>query len=405
MKALVLCGGIPQIELIKILKARGIETILLDMNENVSARKYADKFCKVSVLDVEAVKQTAIDEKADMVLTVCADQVLLVCAEVSEALGLPTYIDYKTAVEVSNKSDMKRIFKENNVPTSAYSVMAKLDESQVSQMRYPLIVKPVDSYSSRGVRKVFDYNELELAFKDAVEISRTNTAIVEEFVEGTELTIDAYIENGVSHVLCMSQLDKIAGKDRFVINRCTYPALISKGVEEKIKDTCQKIADAFNLKNSPLLVQLIVANDEVSVIEFCARTGGGNKFRLIKMAKNFDVVDAVVELTLGNKPHVDDIPDSKYILDEFIYCVPSVMDHLEGFEEMKEQGVIAEYYQLKEKGIQLNAPRSSGDRAAYFTICADSREEMNEKHQKALKTVKVIDSNGVDVTRRDLFNL
>ena len=56
MKALVLCGGVPQIALIKELKSSGIETILADMNENVGARTYADKFYKVSVLDIEGVK-------------------------------------------------------------------------------------------------------------------------------------------------------------------------------------------------------------------------------------------------------------------------------------------------------------------------------------------------------------
>lgn len=404
MKAIVLCGGIPQAELIRNLKSRGIETILLDMNEQVVARKYADKFYPISVLDEEAVKQVTIDEKADMVLTACADQVLLVAAKVSEDLGLPTYIDYKTGVEVSNKSDMKRIFKANDIPTSAYSVMAELDESKICNMKYPLIVKPVDSYSSRGVRKVFNISELQDAFKTAVEISRTKTAIVEEFVEGIELTVDAYIENGTSNVLCISRLDKISGADRFVINRCSFPAQISENVKEQVAETCQKIANAFNLKDSPLLVQLIVSNEQISVLEFCARTGGGDKFRLIKMATGFDVVDAVVELTLGNKPHVNELPKNvEYITDEFIYGEPSVMDHLEGFEELKEKGIITEYYQLRQKGTPITEPHSSGDRVAYFTIRANSYEEMLEKHKLASSEIKVIDSNGKDVARHDIM--
>ena len=110
MKALVLCGGVPQIALIKELKSRGIETILADMNENVGARPYADKFYKVSVLDIEGVKQVAIDEKVDFLITVCADQVLEVVAIIAEELGLPWYIDAETAENVSKKSYMKKIF-------------------------------------------------------------------------------------------------------------------------------------------------------------------------------------------------------------------------------------------------------------------------------------------------------
>ena len=70
MKALVLCGGIPQIALIKELKSRGITTILADMNEKVRARECADKFYPVSVLDVDAVRQVAIDEKVDFIMGV-----------------------------------------------------------------------------------------------------------------------------------------------------------------------------------------------------------------------------------------------------------------------------------------------------------------------------------------------
>ena len=88
MKALVLCGGLPQIALIEDLKSRGITTILADMNPNVKARPYADKFYQVSVLDVDAVRKVAVDEKVDFILTVCADQVLEVVAKIAEELGL-----------------------------------------------------------------------------------------------------------------------------------------------------------------------------------------------------------------------------------------------------------------------------------------------------------------------------
>ena len=104
MKALVLCGGVPQIAAIKELKSRGITTLLADMNENVGARQYADEFYKVSVLDKKAVKQLVIDQNVDFLISVCADQVLQIVAEVSEELGLPCYIDAETAVNVSKKS-------------------------------------------------------------------------------------------------------------------------------------------------------------------------------------------------------------------------------------------------------------------------------------------------------------
>ena len=95
MKALVLCGGLPQLELMKQLQARGIEAYLADMNPKAPAVPFADKFFLASAMDPIAVKKIAVDEGIDFILTVHADQALLIAAQVSEELGLPCYLDYE----------------------------------------------------------------------------------------------------------------------------------------------------------------------------------------------------------------------------------------------------------------------------------------------------------------------
>ena len=406
MKALVLCGGIPQIALIKDLKSRGIETVLADMNENVGARAYADKFYPVSVLDVEAVKELAIKEKVDFLITVCADQVLQVVAQVSETLGLPCYIDYATAENVSKKSYMKKIFAENDVPSSAHVVMEEFDESKISHLEYPLIVKPVDAYSSRGVCKTLTLDETKVAFENAKNISRTKTAIVEEFVEGEELTVDVYVEDGVANVLSISNLYKIGEDGKFIIHRSQNPADISADIEAQIARAAQNIATAFNLKNTPMLIQLISNGKKISVVEFCARTGGGVKFSMIKKVSGFDVVSAVVDLTLGNKPHYDESkrPPVKYTINEFLYCKAGTFDHLEGFDELLNEGVIVEYHQFKAKGHEFKQINSSGDRVAYYSVEANTREDAQEKHAIANSRIKAVSVNGEDLIRHDIVS-
>ena len=407
MKALVLCGGVPQIALLKKLKERGIETVLADMNEKCAAREYADIFYPTSTLDVDGVREVAKKEEVDFLITVCADQVLQVVAEVSEDLGLPCYIDFNTAVNVSKKSYMKKIFSECGVPSSAHLVMDTLDEGAIASLRYPIIVKPVDSYSSRGVRKVFSIEELRVAFDEAVKISRTKTAIIEEFVEGDEITVDVYVEEGVAKILTMSKSEKISGNDKFVIYRTLNPAILPEKIENEIRITAEKIAMGFGLKNSPMLIQLITDGERISVIEFCARTGGGIKFRLIKKVSGFDVIDAVIDLTLGNKPHFDEasVPPRKYIINEFIYCNEGVVDRLYGFDELTGEGVISEYYQLKATGTAVGNVSSSGDRVACFTVEADTIDELKKRHARACATVHIFDKDGRDLIRRELFTL
>ncbi len=152
-----------------------------------------------------------------------------------------------------------------------------------------------------------------------------------------------------------------------------------------------------------MLVQMITDGKKVSVVEFCARTGGGDKFRLIKQVSNFDVIKAVVDLTLGLKPHVVPYQLPECIVNEFLYAEPGVFDRLEGFEEMRAQGVISEYFQLKTKGTACGEIKSSGDRVAYYTIQALSIDEVRNKDQKANSILKVVDSDGRDILRHDLI--
>ena len=393
MKALVLAGGVPQIELIEQLRARGITTVLCDYYENPVARKHADIFYQVSTLDIPAVTKVAIDEKVDFIITVCTDQALLSVAEISEKLGLPCYLSYETARNVTNKSYMKNIFAEKNISSARFAVMGQLDMAKIAHLQYPLIVKPVDCNSSKGVKKVTNDAELAEAFQTAVKFSRTDTAIVEEYVTGPELSVDVYIENGKAHVLCISELDKLPMDDKFIIFRGKTPSFMTDKLFAHIEKTAQQIADAFGLTDSPMLIQLIARDEKAYVLEFSARTGGGAKYFLIHTMSGFDPVKAVIDLTLGLKPHVpEERPENNCFALEFIYCKDGVFDHLENFDKLKADGVLEDYY-------LLHSPGTVFDRI----ITAKNRQELQNKHETALAQIRVVDENGEDMIRRDLL--
>ncbi len=404
MKAFVLAGGLPQIELIKQLKERNITTVLADGNANPIAKPYADIFYQIPIFDIDAVKEVALKEKVDFLITVCADQVLLVVAQVSEMLGLPCYIDYKTAQNVSDKRYMKKIFWENNIPTSRYEELLELDWEKLEKLNFPLVVKPVDGYSSRGVCKVRNKEELEKSFQNAKEISRNGSVIVEEFCQGEEISVDVYVENGIAKLLCVSNSEKIADRDKFVIFRGRYPVNATNEVLEKIQRVAQQIADAFGLVDSPMLIQMINDGENVSVLEFCARTGGNMKYLLIKRSCGFDVIKAVIDLTLGEKPTVElKKPENKYIVNDFIYCNSGVYERLEGFDEMVKAGLLSDYRVLRPVGMTFKGISSSSDRIAGITVQADTLEEFNRKHRAVVENIKVISSEGEDIMRHDLL--
>lgn len=404
MKALVIAGGLPQIELIRQLKERGIEALLADGSPAAVARPYADKFFHVDVFDMEAIKDIAIKEKVDFLITVCADQVLLVVAKVSELLGLPCYIDYETCQNVSDKIRMKRIFKQAGVPTTDYVETDHFDMDVIGKLKFPMVVKPVDAYSSKGVRKADNLEVLKQYYEEAHQIGRSGRVIVEEYFSGEEISVDAFVVNGKAQLLNVTNSEKVKDKDRFVIFRGRYPVKASEVVMKQIGEICQKIADGFGLINAPLLVQLLHDGDKVSVLEFCARTGGNMKYLLIKYASGVDVIGATLDITLGKKPDLN--PKFKrhnVVVNDFVYCKPGVFDHFEGFEELEKVGVINEFHPVRLKGTQMRGVTSSSDRIAGMNIVADSIAEYNEKLKKINSRVKVFDAEGNDIMRHDLL--
>ena len=405
MKALVVAGGMPQITLINQLRERGVETILVDGSPTPVALPYPDKFYNVNIFDTAAVKDIAIKEKVDFLITVCADQVLLVVAQISEELGLPWYIDYKTAKLVSDKKLMKEIFVKNEIPTSQYVVMDEFDIERTRHLQYPLIVKPVDAYSSKGVKKVQNDDELKAAFEEAKNISRSKNAIVEEFFAGEEISVDLFVEDGKAHILLISNSEKVKDDDHFAIFRGKCPVHASDELKAEIARVSQKIATAFGITNAPMLIQMLTDGVKVTVLEFCARTGGAMKWLLIKHASGVDVIKGVIDLTMGIKPKIEvREPETKYIVNDFIYCRPGVFDHIEGFDEQLEKGNITDYRMLRPKGWEFSGLiTSSTDRLCGVTFQDDTLEGFNRKHREFVESVRVMDIEGNDIMRHDLL--
>ncbi len=405
MKALVVAGGLPQIALINQLKERDLETVLVDGSASPIAKEYADKFYQVDIYDIEKVKEIAKTEKVDFAITVCADQVLWVVSKVAEDLGLPWYIDCDTAKLVSDKELMKKIFVENGIPTSRYVVMDDFDTEKIKHLNFPLIVKPVDAYSSKGVKKVITKEELEEAFEEAKNISRTKNVIVEEFFVGDEISVDLFVTDGKAKVLCISNSEKVKDEEHFVIFRGKCPVNASDSLKAKVVRISQMIVDAFGIKNAPMLVQMLTDGEKVTVLEFCARTGGAMKWLLIQRASGFDVIKGVIDLTMGIKTVVEvKEPETKYIVNDFIYCKNGIYDHLEGFDEQLKKGNISDYRMLRPKGWTFSGEiTSSTDRICGVTFQADTLEDFNRKHQEFVDSVKVVDIDGNDIMRHDLL--
>ena len=405
-KIMILAGGNDQIALIEELRRyfKGdVEIILVDMSDKVRAIHFADKFLQISTMDKAAVLEAARAERIDFILTACGDQPLSTMAYVATEMGLPTYLSEQDVRDLTNKRFMKEKMVESGIPTAKHIYINKDWDGKLPDFEYPLVVKPVDSNGSKGVKKVFSASDLDKALEEAFSYSLSGDVIIEEFKSGEELSVDVYIEGTTAKLLSITASKKIQeNKDSFTIIQSYYPAPTDYK-EERVLEICQKIADAWHLHDTPLLVQMIQKGDCYNVLEFSARMGGGSKYRLIQVLSGVDIMKVYVEMVMGDKPKVKPAQQYNNAIMNYIYCYPGIYESVVGLEELKERGVILDYFIYRGPNSVIEKSNTSSDRAAGFLVVGASQEEVEKKLAEANATLRVLNDKGDDIMRHDLF--
>lgn len=405
-KIMVLAGGNDQCALIEELRRylkNDVEIILADMSDKVKAITYADKFLQLSTMDRPAILKAAQEEKIDYIFTACGDQPLSTMAYVSEQLGIPTYLTEQEVRDLTNKRYMKEKMVANNIPTAKHIYIDKNWDGKLPNFKFPLVVKPVDSNGSKGVKKIFSLEDLEYSLEEAFCYSISGDVIIEEYKDGEELSCDFYVEDGVAKILSITASKKIKENEKsFTIVQSYYPAPITYN-DEVVLDIAQKIVDVWKLKNTPLLVQMIVDGNDYNVLEFSARMGGGSKYHLIKVLSGVDIMKVYVEMLMGEKPHVEPKKLWNNAIMSYVYCKPGVYVSLKGFDELKESGEIHSYFTYRTAPSTIIKSDTSSDRVAGFLVVGDSEAEVLRKLQHANEYLAVLDSDGNDIMKHDLF--
>ncbi len=394
--AVVLGGTNPHKALIENLQGRGYYTILVDYLDSPPAADVADEHLKESTLDREKVLQIAKENNADLVIATCVDQANVIACYVAEKLNLPHPYSYENASLIADKTSMKQKMIDVGIPTAKYVIAESIDEIDLNTLSFPIVVKPSDSNGSKGVRKVDNTEELTIYLNEALKISRNGKAIVEEFIEGDEVGIDCFITEGKAHVITTHKKRKPQLKDGSVIFSIgsISPVPISKIAQKKIESVAHKIANTFNLRNTPLLMQVMVKNDEIKVIEFAPRIGGGLNFRKILLFAGFDILNASIDSYLNNKIDVKYKFIDHYYSENHIYTKPGRFGRIEGIEKLIKNDTMLEYYPNKIKGQFVSRGNASKDRIGSFIVKGDSIETIQDKLKTIIDSISVLDSNG-----------
>lgn len=405
MRAIILGGVAPHIELIKNLKARGYETILLDYYENPPARAAADRFFQISTLNYEAVKEIAEKENVDLIITVCVDHANVVMCRIAEEMNLPIPYTYHTALLTTDKSLMKRQMVLSGIPTGNYCVLDSVLEP-VEGLDFPVVIKPIDNNGSKGVRKAENAEELSEGIANAFAFSRAGKVIVEEFYEGKEIQVDCFANEGHANVLMIREKLKIPRASGLAMQ--TYgsvmPAVISEELKEKVYDIAQRIAEGFGLEHTPFFFQAITEGTEIRVLELTPRIGGGLSYKMLKDHVGFDVIDAAVDSYFGNLPEIEFSVKDTYMVTRILYGADRFFSDVKGVEKMKAEKIITGFDYMAEKGKKLppiiDNWVDSRNRIGAYMIEGKDYEEVVKKAETALMEIDAVDPQGESVLWR-----
>lgn len=403
-KAIVLGGTFPHRHLIERLKERGYHTILVDYYENPIAKDVADEHIQASTLDKEAVLQIAKDNNVDLVITTCVDQANVTACYVAEKLGLPRPYSYKASLNVTDKEAMKRIMSEHGIPTARHYKINSLEQFDNALLTYPLIVKPADSNSSKGVRKIEKFDDQAVDYiSKALQISRNGAAIVEEFKTGREIGVDCMIIDHKAHVIMTRERRKIQSNSDGIqqIVGSYWPADITPVQLENLRLIAEKIAEAFEIDNTPLMMQTIVNGSDINVIEFGARIGGGENYRIIQELTGYDIINESINSFLGQEIGLDYHAAHEYLFDNYIYMDAGRFGKMEINTSAKDDILYSNIY--RKRGAEVGCDISSNNRVGVFVVKASDTDTLQGKADHIIANMEVYGIGGEPKMRKDIY--
>jgi|SRR5690554_501435 len=285
---LILGTGNAQTDFIKYCKLEGFETHACSYKAEGRGIQEADFFKVINITDIDSISDYASKNNIGLIYSTGSDLAMPTVTKASKSLGLPCFIQPETAVICNNKTLLRDALKA--LPNFSVESLNIKTESDLNQWeKFPAIVKPADSQGQRGIRVVKYEKELLPAFANAKSYSLTNTAIIEEYIEGFEISINLYILNGEIELLFVTERISFNEYPGGIIKSHIYPCT-KKIDKDKLLEMSKEVINILNIQNGPAYFQVKI--DELGqpkIIEVTPRLDGCHLWRLIKEMKGINL--------------------------------------------------------------------------------------------------------------------
>ena len=390
MKKLLILGGFPQmIDIVMTAKQMGVYTIVADRDPASPTKRFADRAVDVSTDRIEELVQLCRDEQVDGVFTGFEDFNIHVACKLCRRLGLPFYATEEQLALITDKRRFKDACRAHGVPV----VEQYTYENALAEGKYPYIVKPCDSYGSRGITVCHNEEELSRGYARAMDSSASGGVIIERFIEsdhGVELFYT--VVNGNIHLTATADRYTVKNGETTVPLPVAevFPSYCTAQMKEGLDGACRRMLESMGLKNGLVLIQALYENGEFFVYEMAYRLTGEQHYRMVERQAGVSLSRFMISLSLGENVDAYDTPlldDENFIYPSVNYALllnPGTIQSITGLERVYKIDEVISYNLTH---ANRDVIKASGD---YSHMLRRAIDDVNGY-------VRVVDENGADM--------
>lgn len=383
---MVIAGGTWQVPLIKKVKTMGYKVLNSNLYEDSPGFAFSDYTAVADVKDKEKNLEIAEKYKVNAVLTDQSDIAVPTVAYVAEKLGCHT-IGEEMAALFTNKFKMRKFCQEKGFAIPEYRLCYTIEDAKefLRDLKKTIVIKPLDSQSSRGVFTIHTEEELEQYFPISESYSNQgNGVLAERYIVGTEFTIDGIMNKGIHHSLAISQ------KSHFDYNPNIASKLFfsydnEKFDYEQLRRQNNQLVESTGLKFGLTHGEYKYENGKFYLIEIAAR-GGGTRIAsdIVPFLSGVDTYDLLVKNALGESEEVDYSVIGKNkkrcAVLEFLDVESNgrKIKNISGLEQIRKIKEVREIQLEFKVGDIVEKAQDDRSRAGFFIVCGESREKTQD---------------------------
>lgn len=383
---MVIAGGTWQVPLIKKVKAMGYKVLNSNLYEDSPGFAFSDYTAVADVKDKEKNLEIAEKYKVNAVLTDQSDIAVPTVAYVAEKLGCYTFGEEMAAL-FTNKFKMRKFCQEKGFPIPEYRLCYTIEDAKefLRELKKTIVIKPLDSQSSRGVFTIHTEEELEQYFSISESYSNQGKGVLaERYIVGTEFTIDGIMNKGVHHSLAISQ------KSHFAYNPNIASKLFFSYDNEnfdydRLRRQNNELVERTGLKFGLTHGEYKYENGKFYLIEIAAR-GGGTKIAsdIVPFLSGIDTYELLVKNALGESAEVDysviEKNKKRCAVLEFLDVESNgkKIKNISGLEQIREIKEVREIHLEFKVGDIVEKAQDDRSRAGFFIVCGETREKTQD---------------------------